>query len=468
MDVSDDHSEAAHHDGEPIDHFGLFDHGPDDAGASADHGGAHGEPADEVDLTHLREVLAGRRHPDTATAHAPRARRETRADRRPGKRPRRRHRVRSTILALLVMVLIAGGAVAGVIYWRHSTAAPVDWAGTGPTTVVVRVQPGQGLTDVAQTLAGAGVVASAQYFVTVASDDGGLSVLQPGYYRVHQHSAAQVVVGELADKGNRLGQMRVIPGQTLADRTAVSPTGAKSVKPGILSTIAAACVPTNGQGSCFSVDDLWKVEETAGPSDLNVVGWAVDDVAKAPDARRRLEGLILPGDYTIAPGSTAQQALAAVVSASAAQWNTTGIMAAAKARHMTPYEMVTIASLVQAEGVGPDMSKVARVIYNRLADGMKLQFDSTVNYGLDRAQISTNESERLDAANLYSTYAHAGLTPTPIGAPGPQALDAADDPATGTWLYFVAVDLDGNSCFSTTTAQHEACIAEARKNGVFG
>jgi len=66
VDVSDDHSEAAHHDGEPIDHFGLFDHGPDDAGASADHGGAHGEPADEVDLTHLREVLAGRRQMPSA------------------------------------------------------------------------------------------------------------------------------------------------------------------------------------------------------------------------------------------------------------------------------------------------------------------------------------------------------------------------------------------------------------------
>jgi UPF0755 protein len=114
------------------------------------------------------------------------------------------------------------------------------------------------------------------------------------------------------------------------------------------------------------------------------------------------------------------------------------------------------------------MPKVARVIYNRLDDGMKLQFDSTVNYGLGRASISTTEAERLDDANAYSTYAHEGLTPTPIGAPGPDALDAADDPAVGPWLYFVAIDLEGHSCFSTTKAEHDACVDEARANGVFG
>jgi len=99
---------------------------------------------------------------------------------------------------------------------------------------------------------------------------------------------------------------------------------------------------------------------------------------------------------------------------------------------------------------------------------MKLQLDSTVNYGLDRAQIFTTNTERLDPDNVYSTYAHAGLTPTPIGSPGPDALDAAVDPATGTWLYFVAVDTDGHTCFSTTQAEHEACVQKARANGVFG
>lgn len=486
-------------DGAPTsDHFGLFDDAADEPdapegdergdvrgpsrdrsippdaaphhtrrdGARAEESSAEGdepEGDDAVDLSQLKEVLAGRRtHAESAAsppATVPPRRRRA---------PRRRHRVRSTIIALLVMILIAGGAVAGVIYWRTSTEAPTDWAGTGAASVIVRVQSGDGLFDVGQTLVSAGVVASAETFASVAAEDGRLRGLQPGYYRVHEHSASQVVVNELADPKNRLGQLRVVPGQTLADTTTVSTAGKTSVKRGIMSAIADACVPTDGAESCFTVDELWKVEETANLSDLGVVGWAVADVANAPDPHRRLEGMILPGDYVIRPGSTAQQALSAVVQASAAAWNTTGIVASAKRENLRPYELATVASLVQAEGIGPDMRKVARVIYNRLADGMKLQFDSTVNYGLGRAQISTSKAERLDATNLYSTYAHAGLTPTPIGAPGPQALDAADDPATGSWLYFVATDLDGHSCFSTTAEQHEQCVAEARKNGVFG
>lgn len=448
--------------GHPVDHFGLFDEGAEHRG-DEDRPRLDDAPTDDVDLTHLREVLAGRR------AHEPEKPPATPAEGPPGPRPRRRrHRVRSTLIAVLVMVLIAGGAVAGVVYWQRSTATITDWSGTGPTTAVVRVLAGDSLSDVAQTLVSAGIVADAKTFVSVASDDGRLASLQPGFYRVHEHSSSHAVVGELADPANRLGQLRIIPGDTLADITKVSTSGEKSTKLGILSNIVKACEPTDGKSACFTTDDLWHVEETASLSTLGVVGWAIDAVKKAPDPRRRLEGLILPGDYSIAPGSTALQALSTVVQASAATWNTTGIVAAAAAQHMTPYELTTVASLVQAEGQGSDMPKVARVIYNRLAAGKKLQFDSTVNYGLDRAQIATSESERLDAANPYSTYAHAGLTPTPIGAPGPQALDAADDPATGSWLYFVAVDKQGNTCFSTTEEQHQACVAEARKNGVFG
>lgn len=458
-------------DGPPeSDHFGLFD----DSGAASGHHPVHHE-ADtaEVDLGALREVLAGRRDaspaapPPESPAPAPRSA-ARRAARQHAKR-RRRRRVRSTIITLIVIGLIAAGIVIGFQWWQSRTPTVQDWAGTGTGTVVVRIQNGDGLYDIAQTLVEDGVVADATLFVNAASEDGRLAAIAPGYYRVHEHSSSPSTIEDLVDPDNRLGQLRIIPGQILADMTVVSTTGESTVKPGILSTIAEACVQPTGEHGCFSVDELWQVAETASLAELGIVGWAETEVAAAPDARRRLEGLILPGDYDIPPGSTALQALGAVVQASAAQWNTTGIAAAAKDRSMTPYQLAIIASLVQAEGGnGPDMRKVATVIYNRLAIDMKLQFDSTVNYGLDRAQISTTDAERLDPANLYSTYAHEGLPPTPIGAPGPQALDAADDPASGDWLYFVAIDLEGNSCFSVTFAEHEACIDEARANGVFG
>jgi UPF0755 protein len=437
------------------DHLGIFDTDVDDGPATG-----------EVDLTELREALSRNGH---GTVHrAPAATRTAvRRDQRVRERRRRRRRVRSTVIAVLVLVLIAAGAVLGVVIWRNNTRPPTDFAGVGDKVVVVRVYSGDGLVEVGQTLADAGVVANAQTFVDVASADADLKALQPGYYKVHMHSSAQAVTDELADPANRVGQLRIIPGQTLADLTTVSTSGSKSTRPGILSTIAAECVPTNGEKACFSMDELWQVAETVDPEKLGVVGWAVDAVKAAPDPRKRLEGVILPGDYDIAPGSTALQALTAVVSASASQWNTTHIVAGAKAHDITPYQEAVIASLVQAEGLTPDMPKVARVVYNRLDQGMKMQMDSTVNYALDRAQIATSSDDRANPSP-YNTYAHEGLPPTPIASPGPAALDAAADPADGSWLYFVKVDLQGDSCFSTTDQEHQACVDKARANGVFG
>ena len=198
-----------------------------------------------------------------------------------------------------------------------------------------------------------------------------------------------------------------------------------------------------------------------------MVQWARDDVRNAPDPAKRLEGMILPGDYDIPPGSTPLQALTAVVSGSAAQWNTTDVMAQAKSVHLTPYQLATVASLVQMEGRGSDMPKVARVIYNRLAKGKKLELDSTVSYAAGKASIATTAADRANPSP-YNTYRHVGLPPTSIASSGPDALDAAANPADGDWLYFVVVDKNGTTCFSQTDAQHEACVDKARANGVFG
>jgi UPF0755 protein len=437
------------------DHLGIFDTDVDDGPATG-----------EVDLAELRDALSRNGgatvQPATATTRT-----AVRRDQRIRERHRRHRRLRSTIAAIVVLALIAAGVVLGVVLWRNNTRPPTDFAGVGDTVVVVRIYSGDGLAEVGQTLVDAGVVANAQTFVDVASGDGDLKSLQPGFYKVHTHSSARAVADELSDPGSRVGQLRIIPGQTLADITTVSTAGDKKTIPGYISRIAAACVPTNGEKACFSTDELWRVAETADPEKLGVVGWAVDAVKSAPDPRKRLEGVILPGDYDIAPGSTALQALTAVVSASASQWNTTDIVAAARAHDVTPYQEAIIASLVQAEGLTPDMPKVARVVYNRLHQGMKMQMDSTVNYALDRAQIATSNADRSNPSP-YNTYEHVGLPPTPITSPGPSALDAASDPADGSWLYFVKVDLEGNSCFSTTDQEHQACVDKARANGVFG
>jgi UPF0755 protein len=382
---------------------------------------------------------------------------------------RRRHR-RWLVFAVVVLLVIVAGLVGGFMIWRSAADVVPDYAGAGDTEVVIRVQGGDAIDDIAKTLADAGVVASAEAFQKQASLDADVQALRPGYYKVRQHASAQATADAMVAKENRVGHVRLIPGRQLADVTAVStdPSVAPTVVPGYISEITqAACVPLNGQQNCFSTDDLWQVAQTADPAALGVVEWAADAVRAAPDPRKRLEGTIMPGDFDIPPGSTPEQALKSVISASAALWNGTDIIRDSQALGVTPYQAAIMASLIEREANPDDMSKVSRVIYNRLAIPMKLEFDTTVNYALDRSSIATTAADRANPSQ-YNTYVQQGLPPTPISSPGPDAVAAALAPAEGSWLFFVIVNQQGESCFSVTVEQHDACVAQARANGVFG
>src|SRR6476661_7380166 len=111
----------------------------------------------------------------------------------------------------------------------------------------------------------------------------------------------------------------------------------------------------------------------------------------------------------------------------------------AAAQGTTPAEIMTIASLIQAEGRGSDMAKVGRVIYNRLdgpgdkqgTNGL-LQIDATVNFALDRkGVVAVTTDEAHNTQSPYNTYIHPGLPPGPINSPGDEAIKAAVHPADG-------------------------------------
>ena len=436
------------------DHLGIF--GGRDEGETGD-----------VDVEELRAALAAA--PDDDSLPEPEPPRARPPD--PGRSAtrRRRHRL-SVFIAILVLVVIIAGLAVGFVKWRSNVDQVPDYQGSGGTEVIVRVQGGDGPADIARTLADAGVVASTDAFEAQAAKDGDVLALKPGYYRVKQNASAQAAADALVAPENHVGHLRLIPGRQLADVTATStaPDQPPKVVPGYISEItAAACVPINGTENCFTGDELWQVARTADPAKLGVVEWATENVRAAPDPGKRLEGMILPGDYDIPPGSTPEQALQAVVSASAALWNRTDIVTDAKARGLTPYQVAIIASMVEREAITADMPKVARVAYNRLARHKELEFDSTVNYALDRASIATSDKDRANPSP-YNTYVHKGLPPTPISSPGPDAVAATLDPAEGSWMYFVKVNQDGESCFSVTVDQHKLCVAKARANGVFG
>jgi UPF0755 protein len=142
-----------------------------------------------------------------------------------------------------------------------------------------------------------------------------------------------------------------------------------------------------------------------------------------------------------------------------------GILDAAAALNISPYEVLIVGSLVQKEAQPADFAKVARVIYNRLAsDYDRLEFDSTVNYPLDRQEVATTDEDRA-TETPWNTYAMPGLPATPICSPGAEALAAAERPEPGDWLYFVTIDSDGTTLFTSDYQEHLANRDKALNSG---
>jgi UPF0755 protein len=154
------------------------------------------------------------------------------------------------------------------------------------------------------------------------------------------------------------------------------------------------------------------------------------------------------------------------VSASATQLQAWNMPTIAENTGYTPYQVLTMASLVEKEAIAKDFAKVSRVTYNRLSESMKLEYDSTINYVLDRPAITTKAADRAKAGP-YNSYANTGLPPTPISSPGENALKAAANPEPGPWLFFVKCYKDGRSCFAETNAQHNANKQLAQENGAY-
>jgi peptidoglycan lytic transglycosylase G len=184
-----------------------------------------------------------------------------------------------------------------------------------------------------------------------------------------------------------------------------------------------------------------------------------------PWAHGRVEGLLFPATYTITPKTKAVDLLEMMVRRFEQAASSTGLKngATVGARRYSPMQVLTVASIVQAEAPPAAMPKVARVLYNRLAHHMRLQLDTTVNYATGKHGVTTTSKDRA-ISSPYNTYRVNGLPPGPISAPGEDAMKAAVAPTPGPWLYFVAVNPDtGETKFATTKAEHDRNVAEFRQ-----
>jgi UPF0755 protein len=135
-------------------------------------------------------------------------------------------------------------------------------------------------------------------------------------------------------------------------------------------------------------------------------------------------------------------------------------------REITHYEALIVASMVEAEARVPeDRPKIARVIYNRIAEGMRLDIDATVLFAIgDRLAPLTESALRTDSP--YNTRLKSGLPPTPINSPGQASIEAALDPAEGDWLYYVLADENGAHFFTEDFDEFNRAVADAREKGL--
>jgi UPF0755 protein len=152
-----------------------------------------------------------------------------------------------------------------------------------------------------------------------------------------------------------------------------------------------------------------------------------------------LEGFLFPATYDFLRNTTSTQLVQMQLSAFADNWSKVDL-AYAKTKHLTPYDVLIIASLVEKEALVPDeRPKIARVIYNRLHAGMSLGIDATTRYGLHVPGTKSLTQSELQSNNPYNTRNAniTGLPPTPIANPGLASMQAAAHPTPGDWLYFV-------------------------------
>jgi UPF0755 protein len=344
-------------------------------------------------------------------------------------------------LALSVVLALLIGAGAGYFYVYRTYLHPPDFAGPGTSVRVVRIFPGDTAVVVGQRLQQEGVVASARAFSNAAKASGQGSSLEPGYYRVRLHMSAALAFALLLKPSSR-------------EQTRVTiPEGWR------LSQIIAALGRDTGNLQGYQQ----AIKKAAA---LNL----------PPFAHGNPEGYLFPATYSIPPNTPPLKVLQDMVTRFDTEAASISLPAAAAHAELTQSEVITVASLIQAEGKHlADFPKIARVIYNRLNSSpeIPLQLDSTVMYALNThgVRVTTDQqvAEHLKVKSPYNTFLHTGLPPGPIDSPGDAAIKAALHPAHGSWMYFVTVDpKTGLTKFTSSFAQFQRYEAELTANTAKG
>jgi UPF0755 protein len=346
--------------------------------------------------------------------------------------PRRRHLVRRLALGAGVLIVLALVVVGGAGWW---VLRQIDPPGSPGETITVVVPEGASAATIADILDRADVIGSSLIFreYIKVKGDGAEGDFLPGSYAMSRDSSMAEALAQL-------------------QRGPIPPVTAQVTFP---------------EG--LRVTDIGPRLATGVPwFDQARVDAALDSVRSAyqPPDVTTLEGLLFPDTYTFEEHATEEEAVTKMARQLEAVGRELDIEGRGARLGYTPYEIITIASMIEREAVVPeDRGKIARVIYNRIGADMRLDIDATVLYALGDAQRTLNATD-LAVDSPYNTRLYMGLPPTPIAAPGRASLEAALAPTPGDWLYYVIADAEGRHFFTDSFSDFNDAVAEAENNGL--
>jgi len=333
------------------------------------------------------------------------------------------------IVSILILLVVLGGAV--LFAWRG-----LDWEMDQPSASVapvrVEVPAGAGLRSVLQQLQRQGAVRHARLVALYLRLHASSVRVQAGTYEIAAHATAREVLDQFNAGRVVLESLTVVEGWSFAQfRHALDAHPALA-------------------------------HQMRGLTDAQIMS-ALGHEGEAA------EGRFFPDTYRFAAGTTDRKILEGAYERMQTELNDAWSMHAPNLPLTSADQALIMASIVEKETAREDeRARVAAVFVNRLRQGMRLQTDPTVIYGLGERYDGTIHTRDLETDTPYNTYTRAGLLPTPIALPGAASLQAAMHPADSDALYFVATgNGDGSHHFSTTLAEHDVALrAYLRKLGV--
>lgn len=284
----------------------------------------------------------------------------------------------------------------------------------------ILIEPGDTGTEIAEKLYKSGVIKAGKVFYKLAINEKRSNSISPGIHEIDLKISAKAALEQLLDPKRNRGVFGFIEGlrkneifELLKKSKLFSGNLSPSVKP----------------------DKIYKTSN--------------------------LEGFLFPAQYSFAPGTSTDTAVNQMVQRFNLAAKTSKIDQGFNG--FSPFELVTIASIIQAEGDPQDFTKIARVIYNRLKIKMPLQMNTTVEYAANLRGKIRLPYKQLEVNSRYNTYKYQGLPLGPIGNPGQDALNASVNPESGDWIYFITVK-PRDTRFTNSYSQFNVWANEFRNN----